>query len=236
MCAGEHCPASCNPCGNVPAFLHARPVTSAGLDAMRRAASCLAAMLLPAVLCSGCAVDVQTRLEQALREGISTLNESTLALSARAASALGTSTRLAALQQAATVGRFGLRIRTSDRVLHLQGLFELRANASAASVDLFDPAGQPILHWRQNAGEAAWIEAAGTGMVSVDQAERWLRQSGLSGATPALNAWQWRRWLDLPEGSYEQGEFLIERSAGRLRIVSGPDEALRLTLVPTDPQ
>jgi hypothetical protein len=178
---------------------------------------------------------VQTQLGQTWREGINTLSESTLAWSTKAASALGTSTLPAALRRDATVGRFGLRLRTSDRVLHLQGLFELRANASAASVELFDPAGQPILHWRQSAGEAASIEAAGTGTVSAEQVERWLRQSGLSGATPALNAWQWRRWLDLPEGRYEQGEFLIERSAGRLRIVSGPDEAMRLTLVPADP-
>jgi len=211
-------------------------MTSAGLESMRHAAFRLATLVFSAALCSSCAFDVQTRLGQAWREGMSALNESTLAWSTRAALAFGTSMQPAALQQAATVGRFGLRIRTSDRVLHLQGLFELRANASAASVDLFDPAGQPILHWRQTVGEAASIEAAGTGTVSVDQAERWLRQSGLSGATPALNAWQWRRWLDLPEGRYEQGEFLIERSAGRLRIVSGPDEAMRLTLVPADPQ
>jgi hypothetical protein len=203
---------------------------------MRPAAPRVAALVFPAVLCSACAFDVQTQLGQTWREGINTLSESTLAWSTKAASALGTSTRPAALQHDATVGRFGLRLRNSDRVLHLQGLFELRANASAASVELFDPAGQPILHWRQSAGEAASIEAAGTGTVSVDQVERWLRQSGLSGATPALNAWQWRRWLDLPEGRYEQGEFLIERSAGRLRIASGPDEAMRLTLVPADPQ
>jgi hypothetical protein len=203
---------------------------------MRPAAPRVAALVFPAVLCSACAFDVQTQLGQTWREGINTLSESTLAWSTKAASALGTSTRPAALQHDATVGRFGLRLRNSDRVLHLQGLFELRANASAASVELFDPAGQPILHWRQSAGEAASIEAAGTGTVSVDQVERWLRQSGLSGATPALNAWQWRRWLDLPEGRYEQGEFLIERSAGRLRIASRPDEAMRLTLVPADPQ
>jgi hypothetical protein len=203
---------------------------------MRPAAPRVAALVFPAVLCSACAFDVQTQLGQTWREGINTLSESTLAWSTKAASALGTSTRPAALQHDATVGRFGLRLRNSDRVLHLQGLFELRANASAASVELFDPAGQPILHWRQSAGEAASIEAAGTGTVSVDQVERWLRQSGLSGATPALNAWQWRRWLDLPEGRYEQGEFLIERSAGRLRIASGPDQAMRLTLVPADPQ
>jgi hypothetical protein len=202
---------------------------------MRPAASRVAALVFPAVLCSACAFDVQTQLGQTWREGINTLSESTLAWSTKAASALGTSTLPAALRRDATVGRFGLRLRTSDRVLHLQGLFELRANASAASVELFDPAGQPILHWRQSAGEAASIEAAGTGTVSAEQVERWLRQSGLSGATPALNAWQWRRWLDLPEGRYEQGEFLIERSAGRLRIVSGPDEAMRLTLVPADP-
>jgi hypothetical protein len=202
---------------------------------MRPAAPRVAALVFPAVLCSACAFDVQTQLGQTWREGINTLSESTLAWSTKAASALGTSTLPAALRRDATVGRFGLRLRTSDRVLHLQGLFELRANASAASVELFDPAGQPILHWRQSAGEAASIEAAGTGTVSAEQVERWLRQSGLSGATPALNAWQWRRWLDLPEGRYEQGEFLIERSAGRLRIVSGPDEAMRLTLVPADP-
>lgn len=192
------------------------------------------ASLLGSLLLGGCAIDPQSRWEQTLREGASALSASAQALGTMAKSALGHSPAAVDAQAPSTVGRFGLRLRTSDRVLHLQGLFELRADAAAASVNLFDPAGQPLLFWRQNAGEAVLIDAAGSGPLNLDQAERWLRQSGLSSLTPALNAWQWRRWLDLPEGRYEQGEFLIERTSERLRIVSLEGDALRLTLVPSE--
>jgi len=205
--------------------------------------------LLPvclAILLGGCATNLPSSVARVLHDGMQTVRESTqrataiassaLAGSGLAGSALASPAPISAARQPATVGRFGLRIRTSDRVLHLQGLFELRSDASSASIDLFDPAGQPFLHWRQQAGEAAQIDAVGSGTLSVEQADRWLRQSGLSVATSALDAWQWRRWLDLPEGRYEQGEFLIERSPGRLRVVSGQDEALRLLIVPGDPQ
>lgn len=115
-------------------------------------------------------------------------------------------------------GRFGLKLEQADRSLHLQGLFEVRIDQQQALVELYDPAGQRLMLWRQEPSGEALIETARDGASSATLAQRWLAQQGIRIDIEQLDAWRWRRWLELDAGRFKQGSLIIERKIGRAHV------------------
>ncbi|MBM3339571.1 MAG: hypothetical protein FJY62_06245 [Betaproteobacteria bacterium] len=154
-------------------------------------------------------------------------------LSAAGASTESTNTRNSPNRFEAS-GRFGLRLEQAERVLHLQGLFEVKTDHQLAQVELFDPAGQRLLLWKQDAGGEALIETARDGPSSAVFVQQWLQKQGVKIDIDQLDAWRWRRWLELAEGRFSQGGFVIERSPKKLVIEQAQGSKLRLIIVPSE--
>lgn len=154
-----------------------------------------------------------------------------------ATEATGTSERLlqgqAPSERFEASGRFGLRLEQGDRKLHLQGLFEVKTDHQKALVELFDPAGQRLVLWRQPVQGEAEIETAHQGPNSASLARSWLARQGVLLDLEHLDAWRWRRWLELEPGRFRQGSLLIERSDKSLLIEQNEGTKLRLLIVPT---
>ncbi|MBU6284577.1 MAG: hypothetical protein EBT99_01830 [Betaproteobacteria bacterium] len=131
-------------------------------------------------------------------------------------------------------GRFGLRVEQTERSLHLQGLFEVKTDQQSAKVELFDPAGQRLLLWRQDLGGEALIETARDGPSSTALVQQWLYRQGIRIEIEQLDAWRWRRWLELEQGRFRQGSFVIERSPKKLVIEQAQGSKLRLIIVPSE--
>jgi len=131
-------------------------------------------------------------------------------------------------------GRFGLKLEQADRSLHLQGLFEVRIDQQQALVELYDPAGQRLMLWRQEPSGEALIETARDGASSATLAQRWLAQQGIRIDIEQLDAWRWRRWLELDAGRFKQGSLIIERSAKKLVIEQEQGSRFRLIIVPSE--
>jgi hypothetical protein len=118
--------------------------------------------------------------------------------------------------------------------LHLQGLFEVRIDQHQALVELYDPAGQRLMLWRQEPSGEALIETARDGASSATLAQRWLAQQGIRIDIEQLDAWRWRRWLELDAGRFKQGSLIIERSAKKLVIEQEQGSRFRLIIVPSE--
>jgi hypothetical protein len=131
-------------------------------------------------------------------------------------------------------GRFGLRLEQAERSLHLQGLFEVKTDQQSAQVELFDPAGQRLLLWRQDLGGEALIETARDGPSSTALVQQWLNQHSIRVEIEQLDAWRWRRWLELEQGRFRQGSFVIERNPKKLVIEQSQGSRLRLVIVPSE--
>ena len=129
-------------------------------------------------------------------------------------------------------GRFGLKLEQADKTIHMQGLFEVRTDDQTAQVELYDPAGQRILLWRQAQFAETVIETAKDGPSSALLVQDWLARRGIAVDMEQLDAWRWRSWLDLEEGRFRQGSLIIERSAKRLVIEQEQGTKLRLVIVP----
>jgi len=134
----------------------------------------------------------------------------------------------------AASGRFGLRLEQSDRSLHMQGLFEVKTDHDTAQIELYDPAGQRILLWRQSQDAEPLIETAKDGPSSAALVQDWLARRGIALKIDQFDAWAWRRWLELEHGRFLQGSLLIERSHDRLVIEQESGTRMRLVIVPVE--
>jgi hypothetical protein len=88
--------------------------------------------------------------------------------------------------------------------------------------------------WRQEPSGEALIETARDGASSATLAQRWLAQQGIRIDIEQLDAWRWRRWLELDAGRFKQGSLIIERSAKKLVIEQEQGSKFRLIIVPSE--
>jgi hypothetical protein len=64
--------------------------------------------------------------------------------------------------------------------------------------------------------------------------QQWLNQHSIRVEIEQLDAWRWRRWLELEQGRFRQGSFVIERSPKKLVIEQSQGSRLRLVIVPSE--